>query len=110
MNARPSWDDYFIGIAELVASRSTCLTFHVGCVLVRDRQILVTGYNGPPSGTPHCIDQGFCYQDLSQCGKGLGPPSRAVHAEVNAIAQAAKRGVSIEGASAYVTKLHAWIA
>lgn len=104
MNVRPSWDKYFIQISEVVSTRSTCLTYQVGCVVVRDKQILVTGYNGPPSGTPHCTEQGCCYPGLSQCGKGLGLPSRAIHAEMNAIAQAAKRGVSISGASIYVTK------
>jgi len=93
-----------MNIAEVVATRSTCITYQVGCVVVRDKQILVTGYNGPPSGTPHCTENGYCYPELSQCGKGLGLPSRAIHAEVNAIAQAAKRGISILGSSIYVTK------
>ena len=104
MSDRPSWDSYFMNIAEVVATRSTCITYQVGCVVVRDKQILVTGYNGPPSGTPHCTENGYCYPELSQCGKGLGLPSRAIHAEVNAIAQAAKRGIPILGSSIYVTR------
>ena len=90
-------------LARYAATRSTCLTAQVGAVIVRDRQVLATGYNGPPSGVPHCTDQGYCYAGLAQCGKGLGLPSIAIHAEINAIAQAAKAGISIDGASVYVT-------
>jgi dCMP deaminase len=89
--------------AKHAATRSTCLTAQVGAVIVRDRQVLATGYNGPPSGIPHCTEQGFCYPGLTQCGKGLGLPSIAIHAEINAIAQAAKAGIAIDGASIYVT-------
>lgn len=100
---RPSWDEYFLKAAQLAASRSTCLTASVGAVVVRDRQILATGYNGPPPTLSHCSDRGFCYPELKQCGKGSDLPSRAIHAEVNAIAQAAKHGISTNGATVYVT-------
>lgn len=100
---RPSWDEYFFQIAHQVATRSTCLRRQVGAVLVKDKRILATGYNGAPKGIVHCLDVG-CLRDE------LGVPSgqrhelcRALHAEQNAIAQAALHGVKIEGASVYVT-------
>ena len=103
MSVRPSWDEYFMQLARYAATRSTCLSAQVGAVIVRDRQVLATGYNGPPSGISHCTEQGYCYPGLTQCGKGLGLPSMAIHAEINAISQAAKAGISINGASIYVT-------
>jgi dCMP deaminase len=100
---RPTWDEYFLMLAKLAATRSTCLAFPVGAVVVKDRQVLATGYNGPPSGSPHCIAQGYCYPGLSSCDASKELPSRAVHAEANAIAQAAKHGIATAGASIYVT-------
>jgi dCMP deaminase len=100
---RPTWDEYFLMIAKLAATRSTCLAFPVGAVIVKDRQVLATGYNGSPSGTAHCTAQGYCYPGLSSCDASKTMPSRAVHAEANAIAQAAKHGISTENASIYVT-------
>lgn len=100
---RPTWDEYFLMLAKLAATRSTCLAFPVGAVIVKNKQILATGYNGPPSGSVHCIAQGYCYPGLSSCDASKTMPSRAVHAEANAIAQAAKHGISTEGASIYVT-------
>ncbi|MCD6277524.1 cytidine/deoxycytidylate deaminase family protein [candidate division WOR-3 bacterium] len=101
---RPSWDEYFMEITELVAKRSTCLRRKVGAVVVKDKRILTTGYNGPPAGLKHCDELGGCLRDK------LGIPSgermelsRAVHAEQNAIIQAAKYGISIDGATIYVT-------
>ena len=101
---RPSWDEYFMEITELVASRSTCLRRKVGAIIVKDKRILTTGYNGPPTGLKHCDELGGCLRDK------LGIPSgermelsRAVHAEQNAIIQAAKYGISINGATIYVT-------
>ena len=100
---RPSWDDYFMSITALVARRSTCLRRDVGAVLVRERRILATGYNGAPTGMRHCLDRG-CLRDQ------LGVPSgerhelcRGLHAEQNAIIQAALHGVSIKGAHLYCT-------
>jgi dCMP deaminase len=83
--------------------RSTCLAFPVGAVIVKDKQVLATGYNGSPSGSVHCTTQGYCYPNLSSCDVSKDFPSRAVHAEANAIAQAAKHGISTDGASIYVT-------
>lgn len=100
---RPTWDEYFIMLAKLAATRSTCLAFPVGAVIVKNKQVLATGYNGSPSGSAHCIAQGYCYEDLSSCIANKSMPSRAVHAEANAIAQAAKHGISTDGASIYVT-------
>lgn len=100
---RPTWDEYFLMIAKLAATRSTCLAFPVGAVIVKDRQVLATGYNGSPSGSVHCTAQGFCYPGLSSCDASSSMPSRAVHAEANAIAQAAKHGISTHGATIYVT-------
>jgi dCMP deaminase len=92
---RPSWDQYFMQIAFTVAQRSTCDRAHVGAILVRDRRILTTGYNGSPAGLPHCGDVGHLMID--------GHCVRTLHAEQNAIIQAALHGVSIQGATAYVT-------
>ncbi len=100
---RPTWDEYFLMLAKLAATRSTCLAFPVGAVIVKDKQILATGYNGSPSGSVHCTAQGYCYPGLTSCDASKAMPSRAVHAEANAIAQAAKHGISTEGASIYVT-------
>jgi dCMP deaminase len=92
---RPSWDEYFMQIAFTVAQRSTCDRAHVGCVLMRDRRILTTGYNGAPAGLPHCDEVGHLLID--------GHCVRTLHAEQNAIIQGALHGVSIVGATAYVT-------
>ena len=100
---RPTWDEYFLMLAKLAATRSTCLAFPVGAIIVRGKQVVATGYNGPPSGSAHCTAQGYCYPDLSSCDASKTLPSRAVHAEANAIAQAAKHGVETDGAKIYVT-------
>jgi dCMP deaminase len=100
---RPSWDEYFLMLAKLAATRSTCLAFPVGAVIVKNKQVLATGYNGPPSGSEHCIDLGYCYVGLERCDASRTMPSRAVHAEANALALAAKHGISTDGASIYVT-------
>jgi dCMP deaminase len=100
---RPTWDEYFMLMAKLAATRSTCLAFPVGAVIVKNRQVLATGYNGSPSGTIHCTAQGFCYEGLSSCDASKTLPSRAVHAEANAIAQAARHGIPTDGATIYVT-------
>ncbi len=93
--SRPSWDEYFMRIAFTVAERSTCNRAHVGAVIVRDRRILTTGYNGAPSGLPHCDDVGHLIID--------GHCVRALHAEQNAIIQAALHGVNIAQSTIYVT-------
>lgn len=95
MNERPSWDSYFLTIARAVAKRSTCDRARVGAVLVRDKRILSTGYNGTPRGLPHCTEVG-CIMVNNSC-------QRVVHAEANVIIQAALHGVSTKGATLYVT-------
>lgn len=100
---RPTWDEYFLMLAKLAATRSTCLAFPVGAVIVKNKQVVATGYNGSPSGSAHCTAQGYCYPGLSSCDASKTMPSRAVHAEANAIAQAAKHGTATAGASIYVT-------
>jgi len=104
MGDRPTWDQYFMTITRQVAERSTCLRAKVGAVLVRDRNILATGYNGSPAGMPHCLDVG-CQVHLSQTPAGETEENcfRTIHAEINAIAQAAKNGAVIRDAAAYVT-------
>jgi dCMP deaminase len=92
---RSSWDEYFMAIARVVATRSTCDRKHVGAVIVRDKMLLTTGYNGSIRGLPHCDDVGHLMQD--------GHCIRTVHAEANAIAQAARNGIRLEEGSIYVT-------
>ncbi|MGH7282311.1 MAG: deoxycytidylate deaminase [Polyangiaceae bacterium] len=100
MRKRASWDEYFMNIAREVATRSTCDRKHVGALLVRDKCILATGYNGSIRGLPHCDEVGHMMED--------GHCVRTVHAEANAIVQAAKNGVRIDGASIYVTASPCW--
>lgn len=92
---RASWDEYFMAIGKQVATRSTCDRKHVGAVIVRDRMILATGYNGSIRGLPHCDDVGHLMED--------GHCVRTTHAEANALVQAARNGVRVEGAGIYVT-------
>lgn len=103
MTERPSLDEYFLGIAHVIGKRATCLRSDVGAVIVRDKRILSTGCNGAPSSTEHCLDIG-CIRDLEKVPSGtLKEKCRAVHAEQNAIIQAAIHGVSIAGATIYCT-------
>jgi len=101
---RPSWDDYFMQITHMVAGRATCLRRKVGAILVKDKRILSTGYNGPPAGMPHCDELGGCLRGKQNIPSGERHEiSRAVHAEQNAIIQAAVHGFSIKGAVLYST-------
>ncbi len=99
MVKRPSWDQYFMEIAELVSSRSTCLRRQVGAVLVRDKHIISTGYNGAPRGVTHCLDMGCLRQQLGIPSGERHEMCRGTHAEQNAIIQAALHGVSTSGAT-----------
>ncbi len=92
---RPTWDEYFMEIARQVAQRSTCPRASVGAVIVRERRILTTGYNGAPEGLLHCLEAGCIIED-DHC-------QRSLHAEQNAIIQAALHGVSIAGGTTYIT-------
>jgi len=97
---RVPWDEYFMNIAQVVASRSTCPRKYVGAVIVRNRTILSTGYNGSIRGMPHCSDVGHMMEN-DHC-------VATIHAEVNAILQAAKNGVVIDAATLYVTASPCW--
>ncbi|RKD21985.1 dCMP deaminase [Caminicella sporogenes DSM 14501] len=100
---RPDWNHYFMEMAETVKSRSTCLRRKVGAVIVKDKRILATGYNGSPTGTVHCIDAG-CLRELYNIPSGQRAElCRGTHAEQNAIVQAAYHGVSVKGSTLYVT-------
>ena len=99
---RPSWDEYFMEIANTVSKRATCDRGRSGCVIVRDRQILVTGYVGSPKGLPHCDEVGHQFRRVvHEDGSVSEHCVRTVHAEQNAICQAAKLGISLDGATLY---------
>lgn len=102
MPERPSWDSYFMQIAHLVKTRATCPRLSVGALLVRDRRILATGYNGAPRGMEHCPEGGPINDWPAGCLRA-GHCIRALHAEQNALLQAAYIGVSCSGATMYVT-------
>ena len=102
-DARPAWDDYFMAIAGMVSTRSTCLRRRVGAVVVKDKRILSTGYNGAPKGMKHCSEVG-CIREASDVPPGERHElCRGIHAEQNAIVQAAAFGVSILGSTLYCT-------
>lgn len=94
---RPAWDEYFLQIADLVATRATCPRLHVGAILVKDRKIISTGYCGAPKGIADCYEVS-CLMRASHC-------VRTVHAEVNAVVQAAYHGISTEGSTLYANWL-----
>jgi len=101
---RPSWHQYFLTITRNVAERSTCTRAKVGAVIVRDKNILATGYNGAPAGLPHCLDVGcLVYTSRTPSGEVEENCFRTIHAEINAIAQAAKNGAIIRDADIYIT-------
>jgi dCMP deaminase len=94
---RPDWDEYFLKLAMLASERSTCPRMHCGCVLVKDKNVIATGYNGSIPGDDHCDDAGCMVVD-NHC-------IRTNHAEINALMQAAKHGHAVNGATAYVTNM-----
>jgi dCMP deaminase len=100
MRKRSDWDDYFMEIARVVASRATCDRKHVGAVIVRDRTILSTGYNGSIRGLPHCDEAGHLMEN--------GHCVATIHAEANAILQAAKNGVAIDKSEIFITASPCW--
>ena len=97
MPKRPDWDEYFLKLAMLASERATCPRMHCGCVLVKNKNVIATGYNGSIPGDEHCENVGCLIVD-NHC-------VRTVHAEMNALVQAAKRGNAIDGATAYVTNM-----
>lgn len=106
---RISWEEYFMNIAELIAKRSTCLRRKVGAVMVKDKRILSTGYNGAPKGVKHCEEVGCLRERLGILSGDRQELCRGVHAEQNAIIQAALYGVSILGATLFCTHLPCFI-
>jgi dCMP deaminase len=101
---RPSWDEYFMMLAKLAASRSTCLSRPTGAVVVKDKQVVTTGYNGSLPGQSHCMDDGVCFRRTLKWPEAMKyDMCRSAHAEANAVSLAAKKGVSLEGAIIYCT-------
>lgn len=99
---RPTWDEYFMEVCRSIAKRATCDRGRSGCVIARDHHILVTGYVGAPKGLAHCDDAGHLFKEVHhEDGTTTRHCVRTVHAEQNAICQAAKRGISIDGATLY---------
>ena len=103
MSQRPSWDEYFMEMAELARKRSTCLRRHVGAVIVKDNRVIATGYNGVPKGIRHCEETGCLRQQLNVPSGKMHELCRGLHAGQNAIIQAACMGSSIEGGTLYCT-------
>jgi dCMP deaminase len=101
--SRPSWSEYFMTITNMVGKRSTCLRRHVGAILVKDKRILATGYNGAPAGIRHCEETGCIRRDSGVPSGQRHELCRGLHAEQNAIIQAAYHGVSIDGSTLYCT-------
>lgn len=102
---RPDWDSYFMEIATIVAKRSTCLRRHVGALIIKDKRILATGYNGAPAGLAHCTDSGCIREKMNIASGERHELCRGLHGEQNAIIQAAYHGVSISGGHLYSTHL-----
>jgi len=100
---RPSWDAYFMQLARLVSTRSTCMRRKVGAILVKEKQIISSGYNGAPRGLPHCLEVGCLREQLGIPSGERQEICRATHAEANAIIQAAFHGASTAGATLYCT-------
>ncbi|MDD5432691.1 MAG: cytidine/deoxycytidylate deaminase family protein [Candidatus Omnitrophica bacterium] len=102
-HVRPSWDEYFLEVAGLVSKRATCLRRRVGAVLVKDKRILATGYNGAPSGLKHCLEIGCIREKLNVPSGQRHELCRALHAEQNALIQASLYGISVRGSTLYAT-------
>jgi len=102
-HVRPGWDEYFLEVAHLVAKRATCLRRRVGAVLVKDKKILATGYNGAPSGLKHCIDTGCLREKLKIPSGQRHELCRGLHAEQNVLLQAALYGISTKESALYIT-------
>jgi len=103
LHKRPSWDEYFLELSRLVAKRATCLRRRVGAVLVKDKRILATGYNGAPRGLAHCLDIGCIREKLKVPSGERHELCRALHAEQNALIQASLYGIGVQDATLYAT-------
>ena len=100
---RPDWDEYFLKLVKIIATRSTCLRRQVGALLVKDKRLIASGYNGTPTGMPHCLDIGCLREQLKIPSGERQELCRGLHAEMNAIIQAAIYGVSTDGTTLYCT-------
>jgi dCMP deaminase len=101
-HVRPTWDEYFMEVAHTIAKRASCDRGRSGCVIARDKQILVTGYVGSPRGLPHCDEVGHLFKQVThEDGRVTQHCMRTVHAEQNAICQAARMGIALDGATLY---------
>ncbi len=100
---RPSWERYFMSIAQQVAMRSTCLRRQVGCIIIQEKRIVSTGYNGAPSGLPHCEDVGCIRESQGIASGERHELCRGLHAEQNALIQAAMHGTAVRGGTVYCT-------
>ena len=100
---RPSWDEYFMSIAEQVSHRATCIRRHIGAVVVKDKRILATGYNGVPTGLAHCDEVGCLREERGIPSGTQHELCRGLHAEQNAVIQAARHGIEINGSTVYCT-------
>lgn len=103
VHTRPDWDEYFLAMALMASTRSTCLRRQVGAVVVAGNRVLATGYNGSPAGTPHCAETGCLRQKLGIPSGERHEICRGSHAEMNAVAQAASAGTAIRGCTVYCT-------
>lgn len=103
VHTRPDWDEYFLAMALMASTRSTCLRRQVGAVIVAGNRVLATGYNGSPAGTPHCAETGCLRQKLGIPSGERHEICRGSHAEMNAVAQAASAGTAIRGCTVYCT-------
>jgi dCMP deaminase len=103
LKKRPSWDEYFMELAQVISKRSTCLRRSVGALIVKNKQIIATGYNGAPKGMEHCDVTGCLREKLNVPSGTRHELCRGIHAEQNAVIQAAVNGVSTEGATLYCT-------
>jgi len=101
--SRPTWDQYFMSIAQQVSTRSTCLRRQVGCIIVLEKRIVATGYNGAPSGLPHCDEVGCMREEQGVASGERHELCRGLHAEQNAIVQAALHGTAVRGGTVYCT-------
>lgn len=102
-HTRPCWDEYFLKMVELVGERGTCDRGRSGCVIVKDKRVISTGYAGSPPGMPHCDEVGHLMQEVLNEDKQISKHCvRTIHAEQNAICQAAKHGISLDGATIYI--------
>lgn len=110
MNKRPSWDEYFLGIMDAVSKRSTCDRGFAGCVITKDKRIIATGYSGSPTGLPHCDEAGHqMHEIINEDGSHSKHCIRTIHAEQNALVQAARFGIAVDGSTLYAKYMPCYV-